>query len=113
MSVSILGEFTLSGRFASTDERQSGSCCSDADRIATIVASKRGRAKLGLQASSRLSKRIRRLNLGRRLVVVLVEEVIDIEVVVKEVVVVANQIIMVKIEGVGDREDPVLKDETI
>jgi len=64
----------------------------------------RGRAKLGLQASSRLSKRIRRLNLGRRLFVV--DEVEEVEV-VNGAVVVASHMIKVKIEGVGNREDPV------
>jgi len=64
----------------------------------------RGRAKLGLQASSRLSKRIRRLNLGRRLFVV--DEVEEVEV-VNGAVVVANHMIKVKTEGVGNREDPV------
>lgn len=66
---------------------------------------------MGLQVSSRLSKRIRRVNLGRRLVVV-VEEVIEVEV-VNAAVVVANQMIVVKIELVGDRGDPVLKEVTI
>ena len=66
---------------------------------------------MGLQVSSRLSKRIRRVNLGRRLVV-LVEEVIEVEV-VNDTVVVANQMIVVKIELVGDRGDPVLKEVTI
>lgn len=66
---------------------------------------------MGLQVSSRLSKRIRRVNLGRRLVVV-VEEVIEVEV-VNDAVVVANQMIVVKIELVGDRGDPVLKELTI
>jgi len=48
--------------------RQSrASCCSDTDRIASNVASIKGRAKWGLQERSLLSKRIRRLNLGRRL----------------------------------------------
>jgi len=109
MSVSTLGVFLVSRRFASTAERQSGvSCCSDADRIATIVASIRGRAKLGLQASSLLSKRIRRLNLGRRLVVV-VEELIEV-VVFKDAVVVVSHTIKEMIELVDGREDPVLKD---
>jgi len=113
MSVSTLGESVLPRRFASAEERQSGSCLSDANRIAETVASIRGRAKLGLQASSRLSKRIRRLNLGRRLCdFVVVEEIVDVEV-VKDAVVVASHMIIVKIEGVGDREDPVLKDKTI
>ena len=66
---------------------------------------------MGLQVSSRLSKRIRRVNLGRRLVVV-VEEVIEVEV-VNAAVVVANQMIVVKIELVGDRGDPVLIEITI
>jgi len=43
-----------------TLERQSWSLLVDANRIVTIVASKRGRAKLGLQVSSRHSKRVRR-----------------------------------------------------
>jgi uncharacterized protein (DUF2126 family) len=112
MSASTLGELTSSRRLASTPERQAGvSCCSDANRIATIVASERGRAKLGLLVRSLLSKRIRRLNLGRRLVI-LVDEVIEVEG-VNAAVVVANQMIVVKIEGVGIREDPVLKESTI
>jgi len=86
-------------------------CCSDADRIATIVASIKGRAKLGLQASSRLSRSIRRLNLGRELVV-LVEVVIEVEV-FKSVVVVTNQMTKVMTEGLGDREDPVVKEVII
>jgi hypothetical protein len=70
-----------------------------------------GRAKLGLQASSRFSKRIRRLNLGRWLVVfVVVEELVDVEAVVSDAVVVEIQIIILKIEGVGDIEDPSLKE---
>lgn len=101
MSVATLGVSLASRRFASAEERQSWSCCSDADRIATIVASIRGRAKWGLQASSLLSKRIRRLNLGRRLVVV-VEELIEL-VVVKDDVVVVIQIIEEMIELVGGR----------
>jgi len=108
MSASTFGELATSRRLASTLERQAWvSCCSDANRIATIVASERGRAKLGLQVSSLLSKRIRRLNLGRRLVI-LVDEVIKVEG-VNAAVVVANQMIVVKIEGVGKRQDPVLK----
>lgn len=107
-----LGEFRSSRTLASTLERQTlDSCCSDADRICSIVASIKGRAKLGLQASSRLSKRIRRLNLGRRLVIV-VKEVVEVEI-VKGAVVVTNQMIKVKIEVVGDREDPVFKELTI
>ena len=62
---------------------------------------------MGLQASSRLSKLIRRLYLIRGLVVV--EEVVKVEA-VKFAVVVANHIIKVRIEGVGEREDPVLKE---
>ena len=66
---------------------------------------------MGLQVSSRLSKRIRRVNLGRRLVVV-VEEVVEVEV-VNAAVVVVNQMIVVRIELVGDRGDPVLIEVTI
>ena len=66
---------------------------------------------MGLQASSRLSKRIRRLNLGAELVI-LVDEVIKVEV-VKDVVVVTNQMTKARIEGVEGREDPVFKDKTI
>jgi hypothetical protein len=51
------------------------------------------------------------VNLGRRLVVV-VEEVVEVEV-VNAAVVVANQMIVVKIELVGDRGDPILKEVTI
>jgi len=40
---------------------------------------------------------------------VMVEEVVDVEV-INELGVVANQMIVFKIEGVGDREDPVLKE---
>jgi len=68
---------------------------------------------LGLQASSRLSKRIRRLNLGRDVVPVIVEELIEVEVVVKEAVVVTIHMIKVKIDVVGEREEPVVKDEVI
>jgi len=73
----------------------------------------RGRANRGLLARSRFSKRIRRLNFGRGLVVfVVVEEFIEVEL-LSEAVVVTNQRIEVKIELVGDREDPVLKELTI
>jgi len=52
---------------------------------------------------------IRRLNIGRGLVVfVVVEEVVDVEV-VKDAVVVVSQMIKVKIECVGERLDPVVK----
>jgi len=111
MSASTLGDSDRPGRLASAAERQAGSCCSDADRIASIVASIRGRAKLGLQVSSRLSKLIRRLNLGRGLVVV-VDEIIEGEV-VSVAVVVTSQMIKVKMELVEDRGDPVLKEEMI
>ena len=88
------------------------SCCSDADRIAPIVASIKGRANWGLQASSLLNRFILRLNLGRdarlRTLVVVDEEVVDVE--VSELGVVASQIIIFKIEVVGEREDPVLKE---
>lgn len=68
---------------------------------------------MGLQANIRFSMRIRRLNIGRWLVVlVLVEKIVEVEV-VKDTVVVVSQMIKVKIEGVGEREDPVLKHENI
>ena len=76
--------------------------CSDANRIATIVASIRGRAKWGLQDRSLFSKLIRTLRLECRLVFVLVEEVIKDEV-VKDAVVVTIHMIKVKIEVVGGR----------
>ncbi len=112
MSASILGESVPPRRLPSTGERQSRTDAEDDNRrIATIVASLRGRAKLGLQASSRLSKLIRRLNFGRSVIVV-DEELIDVEV-VSEAVVVASHMIKVKIELVDDRGDPVLKEEII
>jgi len=46
------------------------------------------------------------------LVVLVVEELVDIEV-VKDAVVVVSHMIVVKIEGVGNREDPVLKEVEI
>jgi len=79
--------------------------------MAPIVASIKGRAKLGLQASRLFSKRIRRLSFRRGLSV-FVEEVVEVEV-VNGAVVVVSQIIVVKIEGVGDREDVVLKERSI
>jgi hypothetical protein len=81
--------------------------------MAPIVASIKGRANLGLQASSLLNRFILRLNLGRdaglRALVVVDEEVVDVEV-VSEVGVVASHMIKFKTETVGDREDPVLKE---
>jgi len=112
MSVSTLGDSVLPRRIASAEERQSGSCLSDANRIAETVASIRGRAKLGLQASSRLSKLIRRLNFVRGLFVV-VDEFIEGEGVVSVVVVVTNHMIKVKSELVKDRGDPVFKQDII
>jgi len=89
MSRSTLGEILSSQRtLAPALERQSWmASCSDADRIAAIVASLRGRAKLGLQASSRLSKPIRRPNLGRSVLVVVVEELVEVEVVIGAIIV--------------------------
>jgi hypothetical protein len=73
----------------------------------------RGRAKWGLQASSLFNKRTRRLNLGRELVwLVVVEELIDVKI-VNGAVVVESHMIIVKIEVVGDREDPVLSEVAI
>jgi len=66
---------------------------------------------LGLQVNSRLSKRIRRVNLGRGLVVV-VEEVVEGEF-VKDAVVVVSHMIVVKMELAGDRGDLVLKEVII
>jgi hypothetical protein len=92
--------------------RAKESCCSDADRNTPIVASLRGRANWGLQDSSRLSRFILKLNLGVRDVrdvVVGVEVVVDVEL-LSEVVVVASHMIIVKIELVGCRDDPVVKE---
>jgi hypothetical protein len=73
----------------------------------------RGRAKSGLQASSLFSKLTRRLNLRRELVwLVVVEELVDVEI-VNGAVVVESHMIIVKIEGVGDSEDPVLSEVMI
>lgn len=84
--------------------------------MAPIVASIKGRANWGLQVSSLLNKFILRLNLGRdtglRAFIVVDEEVVDIEV-ISEVGVVTNHMIIFKIEVVGDREDPVLKEFVI
>jgi hypothetical protein len=66
---------------------------------------------LGLQASSRLSKLIRRLNLGRWLVVIVDEFIVAVE--VNEAVVVVSQIIKFRIEVVGDSGEPVLKELNI
>lgn len=55
MSTSTLVEL-LPGRASAPEGQAWTSCCSDNNRICPIVASMRGRAKLGLQASSRLSK---------------------------------------------------------
>lgn len=110
MRASTLGELPNTQLLASAEEKQPESCCSDASRIATIVASLRGRAKLGLQASSRLSKQIRRLNLGCRLVVVVD---IFIEGEVKVAVVVMSHIIKFRIELVGDKGEPVFNELTI
>ena len=84
--------------------------CLDADRIAAIVASIRGRAKLGLQASSRLSKLVRTLNFSRRRFVI--EEVTQYEF-VKDTVVVAIHMIKLRMEGVGERGDPLFKEVII
>jgi hypothetical protein len=66
-----------------------------------------------LQASSLFNKRTRRLNLGRELVwLVVVEELIDVKI-VNGAVVVESHMIIVKIEVVGDREDPVLSEVAI
>jgi len=112
MRDSTLGELSPSRRAQPALEGQPWvSCCSDANRIAAIVASIRGRAKLGLQVRSLRNKRILRLNLGRWLVF-LVEEVVEVEV-VNAAVVVASHMIKVKSEGVGDRIDPVFKEVTI
>jgi len=62
---------------------------------------------LGLQASSLLSKDIRRLNLGRELVVVVDE---FIEVVVSGAGVVVSHIIKLRIEVVGDMGEVVFKE---
>lgn len=68
---------------------------------------------MGLQASSRFSNRIRRLNLGRGLVVlVVVDKIIDVEG-VRDVVVVVSQMINVKIRGVVGREDPSVNESII
>lgn len=81
--------------------------------MAPIVASRRGRAKPGLQASNLFSRLTRRLNLGRELVLlVVVEELIDVEV-VNGAVVVKIHMIITKIEGVGIIEDPVLSEVMI
>jgi hypothetical protein len=81
--------------------------------MAPIVASIKGRANWGLQASSLLNRFNLRLNLGRdaglRALVVVDEEVVDVEV-VSEVGVVASHMIKFKTEAVGDREDPILKE---
>lgn len=67
-----------------------------------------GRAKWGLQASSLLSKRILRLNLGRRrLCCVVVEVVIKVELRVSGAVVVTIQMIIFRIEEVAGRDCPV------
>lgn len=98
------------------EERQPlESCSSDANRIAETVASIRGRAKLGLQASSRLSKLIRRLVLTAEGLLVVVDVLVEDEgvVVVSVAVVVTNQMIKVKSEGVDDRREPVLKEVII
>jgi len=94
---------------------------SDANRNATIVASIRGRANWGLQASSRLSRFSLRLKSGSGSgllvliegLVVGVEEVVDVEGGVKGVGVVVSHMIELKREGVGEREDAVLKELTI
>jgi hypothetical protein len=115
ISDSKLGEFGPWRRSQEpTPARQSGdSCCSDANRIASVVASIRGRAKSGLLASSLFSKLTRRLNLRRELVwLVVVEELVDVEI-VNGAVVVESHMIIVKIEGVGDSEDPVLSEVMI
>jgi hypothetical protein len=73
----------------------------------------RGRAKLGLQASSLFSRLTLRLYLGReRVLLVVVEELVDVEV-VSAAVVVESHMIIVKVEGVGHSEDPVLSEVTI
>lgn len=66
---------------------------------------------MGLQASSRLSKQIRRLSLGRGLVVV-VDVFIEGEV-VKDAFVVVSHIIKFRIELVGDSGEFVFKELTI
>lgn len=90
--------------------------CSDANRIASIVASIRGRAKLGLQVSSLVSIGIRSENLervGSLLVVGLVgDELVKLEV-VKDEVVVRSHMIVVKIEGVGKSGEVVFKEVRI
>lgn len=111
----MLGESDPSRRSnARAPVRQSGeSCCSDAaDRIASIVASIKGRAKSGLQASSLFSKLTLRLYLGRERVLVVVEELVDVEV-VSSAVVVESHMIVVKIEVVGHSEDPALSEKMI
>jgi len=115
MSDSTVGEFSILRRSSAVVPfRQSRvSCCSEANRRRTTVAAIKGRAIVGLQASTRLRRPIRRLNLGRKLreFDVFVEEFV--EVVIKGAVVVSIQIKECMIEGVAIREDPFLKETRI
>jgi len=105
-----------------TADPATGEICfsASADRKANIVASLRGRAKWGLQARRRLSKLVLSENLrcfrgsevGREDEIIF-EEVIDVEFILNEeggfksVGVEASQMRVVRIEGVGHKEDPI------